>query len=390
MKKKIIVIGMCIVMAVSMTACGKGSKASSGNVGKTSDYTKADMKGTSYKSSVELAQYKGLKVGESTNTATDEEVESGIQNILKSNATDEKVESGTVQDGDKVNIDYTGKIDGAEFTGGSAKGSDLTIGSNTFIDGFESGLIGKNIGDSVDLNLKFPDDYKDNNGNPIEGVTGKDVVFTVKINYVTKTNIPELTEDFVKEHKDMYDADTIEEFKKKVKEELIQYKKLSAVLQNLFDSSKVTYDDAEVADLVAKQKQQILDQYEQYGLTLEQLLKNQNMTEDQFNAQLEDSVKQSLSKKVIAMKIARNENLKITDKEYHKEVDPVVEDYSYDSLEAFQKEYPKQDVVDQLLYYKVLQWIADNCEVVPDSEIETTTTAAAETTAETQETTAAQ
>src|SRR5574344_1666255 len=167
MKTKIIALGMCVVMAMSMAACGKSGKASSGNAGTSSDYTKADMQGTKFKTSVELGQYKGLKVGESTNNATDEEIQNGIQNILKSNATDQKVESGAVADGDKVNIDYTGKIDGKEFDGGSSTGYDLTIGSNSFIEGFEAGLVGKNVGDTVDLNLKFPDDYTDKDGKAI-------------------------------------------------------------------------------------------------------------------------------------------------------------------------------------------------------------------------------
>ena len=166
MRKRILALGLCIAMAFTATACGKdkGKSASSGNVGKVAN-TKADMSGTDYKSKVTLAEYKGLKVGESTvdiDEATKKKINcllitSGYFTVDTTNVTQKE---GTVEEFDIVNIDYTGKIDGTEFEGGTASGSLLGIGTGSFIDGFEDGLKGVKTGETVDLNLKFTDEYQ--------------------------------------------------------------------------------------------------------------------------------------------------------------------------------------------------------------------------------------
>ena len=136
---------------------------------------------------VELGEYKGLTVEVSPTTVTDEEV---IKQIRANAGSDilEEVTEGTVEEGDTANIDYEGKLDGEAFDGGTAKDTDLEIGSGTFIPGFEDGLIGVKIGDTVDLPLTFPENYT-------EELAGKDVVFTVTVNSVKR--MPELTDDLV-------------------------------------------------------------------------------------------------------------------------------------------------------------------------------------------------
>ncbi len=378
MRKKLLMLGMCAVLAFSMTACGKDkdNTASSGEVasnGELSNNAEADMQGTEYKSTVKLGQYKGLKVGESNSVATEEEIEKAVQNVLQSNASDKKFEEGTIEDGDTANIDFEGKIDGVAFDGGSGTGYDLIIGSNSFIDGFESGLIGKSVGETVDLNLKFPDDYKNSSTGELSEHAGKDVVFTVKINYFTRSMVPELTDAFVKEYCADYKSETVAELKEYIEEQLILNKKLSAIWQTILDTTEITYDEEEVAGLVAQMKQQYIDYYTYYGVKLSDYLSYAGLTEEEFEQQLDTSVRTSLKNIVIAMTIAREEGLEVTEEEYREEVDPDVEAGTYDSLEAFQAVYPKQDTVDSLLYYDVLEWIADQCEIVPDSEIETTT-----------------
>lgn len=369
---------MCAVLAFSMAACGsnKDDNASNGEIaskGELSDNTEADMQGTVYKSTVKLGQYKGLKIGESSSVATTEEIDAAVQNVLKSNASDKKYEEGTIENGDVANIDFVGKIDGVAFENGSATGQDLTIGSNSYLDGFETGLIGKSIGETVTLNLKFPAEYKDPNTGEISEHAGKDVVFTVTINYFTRSIVPELTDAFVTEYCSAYKAKTVAELKEYLEEQLVLNKKLTAVWQTILDASEITYNEDEVAELVAQMKQQYIDYYTLYGVELSDYLSYAGITEEQFIEQLETSVRTSLKNIVIAMTIAREEGLKVTEDEYRDEVDLDVEAGTYDSLEAFQANYPKQDTVDSLLYYDVLEWIADQCDIVPDSEIETTT-----------------
>ena len=384
MRKKLLMLGICAVLALSMSACGKdkdGNTASNGQV--STDYTKADMQGTLYKSTVKLGQYKGLKVGESNSMATEEEIDKAVNNVLEGNATDTKYEEGTIEKDDTANIDFTGKIDGVAFEGGSGTAYDLKIGSGSFITGFEDGLIGKSVGETLDLNLKFPADYKDPSTGQVSEYAGKDVVFTVKINFLTRSILPELTDEFVKEKCASYKSETIEQLRAYLQDQLILNKKLSAIWQTILDTSEMDFNDDEIKELVAQKKQQYTDYYTNYGVQLSDYLEYSGITEAEFDTQIDTSEKSRLKNIVIAMTVARDEGLEITEERYREEVDPDVEAGTFGSIEAFQSSYPKQDTVDSLLYYDVLEWIANKCEIVPDSEIETQpTTTENETTTE--------
>ena len=190
--KRLICFLMVTATVLGLAGCGKKAKRQLYN-DKLSKY-------------ITLADYKGLKV----DTKSDEFKKyygNMISSDVSSNNLYVKKTEGTVANGDTANIDYTGKKDGVAFDGGTAAGYDLTIGSNSFIDGFESGLIGKKIGDTVDLNLKFPENYSSTE------LAGKAVVFTVKINYV-KTDEERKPEDYYSElgfkSLDEYTADVTE------------------------------------------------------------------------------------------------------------------------------------------------------------------------------------
>ena len=373
MRKKLLILGMCVAMVFSMTACKSSSSGKTASNGELTDNSKADMQGTLYKTTVKLGQYKGLKVGESNAKATEEEIEKAVQNVLESNATDRKYEEGVLELGDTANIDFEGKINGVAFEGGTSKGYNLKLGGGGFIKGFEDGLVGKKVGETVELNLKFPDDYKNSSTGELSEHAGKDVIFTVTINYFNRSIVPELTDAFVKEYCTVYKVETVSELKEYLEKQLVLNKKLSAIWQTLLDSTEITYNKGEVAGLVEQMKNQYVQYYNAYGMKLSDYLEYAGMTEEEFDQQMDTSVRNSLKNIVIAMTVAREEGLEVTETEYREEVDPDVEAGNFDSLEEFQAMYPKQDTVDSLLYYKVLEWIADKCEVVPDTEIETTT-----------------
>ena len=373
MRKKLLILGMCVAMVFSMTACKSSSSGKTASNGELTDNSKADMQGTLYKTTVKLGQYKGLTVGESNAKATEEEIEKAVQNVLESNATDRKYEEGVLELGDTANIDFEGKINGVAFEGGTSKGYNLKLGGGGFIKGFEDGLVGKKVGETVELNLKFPDDYKNSSTGELSEHAGKDVIFTVTINYFNRSIVPELTDAFVKEYCTVYKVETVSELKEYLEKQLVLNKKLSAIWQTLLDSTEITYNKGEVAGLVEQMKNQYVQYYNAYGMKLSDYLEYAGMTEEEFDQQMDTSVRNSLKNIVIAMTVAREEGLEVTETEYREEVDPDVEAGTFDSLEEFQAMYPKQDTVDSLLYYKVLEWIADKCEVVPDTEIETTT-----------------
>ena len=141
-----------------------------------------------------ISVYKGVEIDEIQKPAevTDEDVENTIQSSLQMNATQEEITDRPVEDGDIATIDFTGKINGQEFEGGSSTDYPLTIGSGLFIDGFEDSVIGHNIGDTYDWQGKFPDNYQN------AEYAGKDVVFTITVKGIAEESVPELNDNFVK------------------------------------------------------------------------------------------------------------------------------------------------------------------------------------------------
>ena len=161
-----------------------------------------------------LGDYKGIEVTKTPVEVSDEEVDAAILSERESHTTYDDVDRA-VQDTDKVNIDYVGTKDGVAFDGGTAQGQELVIGSNQFIDGFESGLIGAKKGDEVTLDLTFPESY----GNA--DLAGQAVVFKVTVNNVQEKNMPELDEAFVQE---VSEFKTVDEYKESKKQSLLEQK----------------------------------------------------------------------------------------------------------------------------------------------------------------------
>ena len=192
MRKRLLLIGMCVVMAFSTVACKKKDSKKDNTETTSASEQETTVPGSNPKDSVaegdakvtELAEYKGLEVYKSKVTIADTSVDSSVNSIL----SQYPVKEGKVTDKSIVNIDYVGKLDGEAFERGTAQGQTLDIANSTYIKGFAEGLVGVKIGDTVDLNLTFPDPY-DNNPD----LAGKAVVFTVTVNSV----MPELTDEFV-------------------------------------------------------------------------------------------------------------------------------------------------------------------------------------------------
>ena len=211
MKKKIIaaLVGICTV--VVMTGCG--------NKGISND-------------KITIKQYKGLEVEKVDPVeVTDTDVEDSINSTLQTKSTQNDITDRPAQEGDVVTIDYEGKKDGVAFDGGTAQDQQLELGSGSFIDGFEDGIVGHNIGETFDLNLTFPEDYKS------EDLAGQAVVFTVTLDKISEVIVPELTDELVAELSES--AKTIEDYKKEVKEDLETSNKQAAESeqqQNVWDA----------------------------------------------------------------------------------------------------------------------------------------------------------
>lgn len=385
MKKKIVALGLCVVLALSATACGKDDKkkASSGNVGKENTSTStekedkpenhvANMSGTEYKGKVVLPDYKSLTIAESL-VKVDEEILKKVDlNVLMAEIADfknVKKNEGTIKEYDVVNIDYVGKINGATFEGGSAEGYNLGIGSGTFIDGFEEGLVGVETGKTVDLSLKFPDDYQSSD------LAGKEVVFTVTVNYIL-----EMTDGFVKDNQDLLryflyryfskaeTVETVAEFRKVVEDGLRVQNIISYSFEKIAEEAEITADETELSNYIKEQSESYREAAEAYGYTFEEYLKN--FTYFQTEKELLEYITQVHENMVLMMALAREEGVVATEDDYKAVADSMVfiSAGEYEDIASFEVDYPKQTTVDDIIYGNVYYKIADYIKVVPDAE----------------------
>ena len=160
------------------------------------------------KPDVEIEAYTGLKIKKYAYNVSDGDVEAEVKKLLERNATDVEASGRPCKNGDKVNIDFSGSVDGEKFAGGTAEEYDLVLGSGSFIPGFEEQVVGMEIGGTRDITVKFPDDYQADN------LRGKEAVFAIKLNKITEKQLPELTDEYVKKHAG---AESVEAYKTSVR-----------------------------------------------------------------------------------------------------------------------------------------------------------------------------
>lgn len=310
---------------------------------------------------LELADYKTV----SLKTADiDKQVQSTIDEDLESNVTYKKIKSGKVKTGDTVNIYYVGKIDGVAFDGGSCtkesnpEGFDLEIGSNSFIDGFEDGLIGKKIGETCDVKTTFPESYPANTE-----LQGKVAIFTVTINSKQGKKItPKLTDAFVK--KNLSDYTSVEDYKAKTRESVIE----KLAVTNVSDNTKVNkYPKTELSAMKKQLSTSIENYLKQQNATLDDYLSSMNTTEKDYNKQIEETAKEELASRLIYNAIAQAEDIEISDDDYQTELKTYLENYSCDSEkdlnEKFEGTYgttAKSIIYNDLLYDKVADVLVKN------------------------------
>jgi|GEM_PF-491119 len=324
---------------------------------------------------VKVGQYKGLKVDAYSITVTQKEVDKRIKKKLKAAATTKTVKKGTVKDGDTVNIDYVGKVNGKTFSGGSSDNYDLTIGSGTFIDGFEDGLIGVDVGDTVKLKLTFPDDYS------TEKLAGKDVVYTVTVNSKEVKEVPELTVSFVKQHSKQT---TVAGYKKAIKKQLYEEKKEDAIDDQKSDLWNQVVTDSKVKKYPQREldstTQSIIDEYEtyadQYSMTLKKFLKQYMgiSSVNAFKVQAGAYAKVVVKQEMVVYYIADKEGITVSKKEYNDFIEKTLKSYNYTEKsfkEAQGQSYEDavgKNVIEREIYLeKVKDFLLDNAKVVEKS-----------------------
>lgn len=356
MKKKLVMVLMAVMVATAaLGGCGQKGTTTDSSVSAEEEKdveipAKELLKATDYKVEkyVKLNDYMNMTVELSKDyTVSDADIQSYIEYLMSMYPSYEVSDKKTVESGDVVNIDYVGKIDGEEFSGGSATGQHLEIGSGSFIDGFEDGLIGKTVGETVELNLTFPEDYTNNTD-----LAGKAVVFTVTINSIdTKKEMvyDDLTDEYVSENFGNSGISTVDDLKSQVSSVLENRNHSSkmteiqsGVLQKLLDECEVTLPDGLLDQRVTEYKERVNNAVEKSGKSFEDYM---GMSEDDFNNQVSDYIEESLKQELILEAVVKDMNLSVSQKKFEEFVDSYVSSYNIADRDTFYKEYGGEDYI---------------------------------------------
>lgn len=310
MKKLLSVLFILVFTATALAGCGKTERI----------LYNVDL--TKY---ITLGEYKGIPVDPESDTVADYK-ESIISSDIENNSFYKTVTEGVIADGDKVNIDYVGKKDGVAFEGGTATGADLEIGSNSFIDGFEEGLIGVNIGDTVDLNLTFPEDYSNS-----PDLAGKAVVFTVTVNYVT---VPLKAEEYYKE----LDFKSADEYNADVTKRAIKNYLIEAALKN---SEIQDYPEKDVDILYTSVKDIFVTNIQNsYGIDFSEYLGYIQQTNEEFKAStIAEQIKPMMDAQMVVYAIFDKEGFELTDEKLSEMTEEIMSEYDSSISEQNIKDY---------------------------------------------------
>lgn len=354
--KKVLKLGLCGMMAVMLVAgCSKKEeKGADPNASATiTAVPETDAEGGAAETSVKLGEYKGITYTPASEEVSDEDVEQELQALVDNNPVVEEVDRAA-ENGDTVNIDYVGKKDGVAFDGGTANGYDLVLGSGSFIDGFEDGLIGTEKGQKVSLDLTFPENY------PSEELAGQAVVFEVTVNAV-KQSTPAVLDDAFIASNTTYK--TVEEYRQVLREQMEELAKENArvqkqtdVFQKVMEGAEVTVADADVQKSYDEQMEMYEKQAESFGMDLETMVGYYGMDLDGFKTQLQAMAKEVAKQNAVIKAIAEAENLTIDDSEK----ESMAAEFGYDSVDAMIENAGQETVENYLLADKVINFLTDN------------------------------
>lgn len=288
------------------------------------------------KPEVVLGEYKGIEVEKPDTDVTDKDVDAELDKMAQKNARLVAIDDRAVELNDIVNIDFAGSIDGVAFEGGTAKGYDLTIGSGHFIPGFEDQLIGAKLGEEVNVNVQFPEDYSS------KDLAGKSALFVVNINRISVKQLPTIDDEFAK---DVSEFDTLEEYKESIKKELRDLKEKNAKRE--FED-KIISKVAENAELdipsvmIDKQLQNMLQEFDirlkASGLDIQTYLNVMNQEPEEFIKKLRDQAEKDIRAELVLEKISKNENIVASDDDVNEELKLMAEKYDK-TIEDLKKDF---------------------------------------------------
>ena len=316
------------------------------------------------KPEVTLGDYKNLKVEADKVEVTDEEVDEAVNAEATKNAREITVEDRAVMPQDKVTIDFEGFIDGEAFQGGKGTDYDLVIGSKSFIDNFEDQLIGKNIGEEVEVNVTFPTEYHS------KELAGKPAMFKVAIKGIKVSEVPEINDDFAA---DISEFDTLAEYKEDLKAKLLKDKEASSknvadgqAVENAVANATIEVPEAMVEEQVERNIKNFENRMKAQGLELAQYLQFTGQDMEAFKANFKEDAAHQIKSRLVLEKIAEVENITVSDEEIDAELKQIADMYRmpFEELKKSFGGYEKESLAADLKVQKAAKVITDSAEVV--------------------------
>ncbi len=300
---------------------------------------------------VELGEYKGIEVTKQDRKVTADDVKKRLENEQKRQVRKTDVTDRAVKDGDEIDLDFEGYVDGKTFKGGSAKGFTLTIGSHTFIPGFEEQLIGVMPGDEKDVITVFPEDYQE------KSLAGKEALFKCKVNKIVEKEYPEINDEFASE---VSEFETLAEYKKDLKKQMQKYKDDQAHNAITTEAVDIAAENAKIdipQPMIDLQIEQLAAQFEQniraQGMDVKQYLEMLGMTPDQMLASMEPEAVRNIRNRLTLEEIVKAENIEVTDEDLADEMEKIAKVYSMEAKQLLdrmtdeERERNKQDIAVQ-------------------------------------------
>ena len=309
------------------------------------------------KPEVELGTYKGVEVEKAPVEVTDAELDAELNRVREQNARMITVDDRAIADGDLANIDYEGFCDGVPFAGGKDEGYDLAIGSHSFIDTFEEQLIGKNIGDEVEVNVTFPTEYH------AAELAGKPAMFKVKVNGIKVKELPELDDDFAQ---DVSEFDTLDEYKNDLKANLLSRKekeakavKEEAVIDKIIEEAKMDIPEPMITNIVSQMAEEFAQRIQAQGLSIEQYFQFTGMNANTFMENLKPQALRRIQSRLVLEAVVKAENITASEEEVNKEIENMATMYQMEleKLMGLIGEDEKKTMAEDVAVQKALELV---------------------------------
>lgn len=394
MKKKLFSVLLVGALAASLVACDSKKKEADKTPSTVNSEINADEYAATitdnagiYKTFVSLSDWKGMSVdlAESDYKVTDSDVEDYIQSLLEATATTDAQTTGTTKSGDTIKLDYSGKLDGTAFSGGTATDASYTIGSGKFIDDLDKGLVGLTVGVETDIPCTFPESYQNSD------LAGKQVVFTVTVKEIDVKVVPELNDEWVTANAsklgvsdaELTNVDDLRAYVKNYLETQAASNRSSTVFETAYsqmsDGLDVSeYPSEELADLLKTLNNNIDSEYQSYSSSYsskEDYLKSAYNFDslDAFNEYADNYAKQYLLQKMIITMIAADNNITVSADDINSTGEELASYYGYNDYQEILDTYGKTmnaEIGYQVLYQKVVEFVCDNVTINDTSSTE--------------------